>query len=253
MNKVVSIGSIAQALDPLRYLPTDLNRIVSDYLDTEKWANETLGERLLGPDFLTQVWGEAISGIPCFPDLNEVDIDLIEQGARDANVVLVCVPTMILEQRLTIKSLKNRLRVPPSYDRANADFYAANWYDELPFSSEPIQSGWYLIRTDVPDDTRNKPYSDLAFEPYKEAGWALLRVGPAVFGMELYTYRMNQANRSNQWSSQMALCNEQVYSSRRVSVVFLVGLGVDIHSYSTRGYHKDMGFGLSRFILGADD
>lgn len=252
MKKMLSIHRLAHVLDELSYLPHDLNRLVSDYVEIELWVKTILGERFLGPELLEQVWGNTIGGIPSFPDFTVDDMTVINQGAQDANIVLFCVPELILEHTLTIMTLKTELwaKAKPRYTKENV--YNWVWYHNEPFANEPIKPGWYLIRMDVPPETRNKSYTEQQsiIADYKRMGWTTLEVGPAVFGMMLFNLQTGTNKMLNSLDKNTAFCKEVATSGRRVSVAFNQNYGLGIGNLACGFNSADVGCGLFRNILG---
>lgn len=253
MKKMIPMPStIGHCLDALGYLPLEINRIIHDYSNAERWVKDTLGDRFLGAELLTQAWGDVISGIPSFPDLTAVDMRLIEQGGRDGNVILVCIPGMILNRDLTIMNLKAHLWEMANSHYPKEVFYSWGWYDDEPFATCPIRSGWYLIRTDVPAQTRNESYTEQEYiiDRFKLMGWKTLEIGPAVFGMVLFNLQTGKNTIFNVTDSNVAFCEEMTTGRLRVRVSFgLDGIHIDDGSDGGRDYY--LGRGLLRIIAGA--
>ena len=215
-----------------------------------------MGERFLGRELLEESWpkngsGGGVTGIPAFPE------SITEERIRRAGVnhVLVCVPERINGKEVTIMNLKRGLWGEAKSSQAKEKFYHDNnpWYANEGFANRVVPSGWYLVRTDVPEVTRGKSYEEVErndlIDKFKREGYRMIDAPTAVFSMVMFNSSTGRNNMLNweenngtwcidqtdqkwlKWDDNGSLCSDQIFEAYRVQVAFHeYGLDISLSS-----------------------
>ena len=246
-----------KSLGVLSETSKDMQNVVYEYMEAyrkEEVLKKILGDRFLGSDLLEKSWPadekrKGVMGIPAFPD--SLTVERIREAGD--NHVLVCVPKSINGKPVTLMNLKNDLWQDAKSSKRKETFLHCNdpWYPNESFATRAVPSGWFLVRTDVVEASRNERYEEVEnkglINEYKRKGWRELDAGLAIFSMIMYSLSTGRNDMLNIREDNATWCRDQrdlPLAGYRVYVRFNFDNGLHLYCNSASYHASHIGCGL---------